>query len=188
MTTVDKLRAAPRVLFGPRRPVDAQIAETPRFSMLLVLVVVAVFVQATVAHAWTLRGAQPSLLTVLIVWSGLRCGPTMGGLLGLFGGALEDALGGGGANVLGTTLIGFLAGLLSSRYFADSLPVVIGAVAAGTIVRNAVTYFVLEVGFGERGLYHQLAHVTAWQVLLNCAIAAVAIVALRWWEHRRPAL
>lgn len=188
MTAADRLRDAPRVLFGPQHTVDAGASAPPRFSLLLLLAVIAVLVQTTFAHSWSLRGAHPSLLTVLAIWTGLRCGPTTGGWLGLLGGALEDALGGGGANVLATTLIGFLAGLLSSRFFADSLPVVVGAVAAGTVVRNAATYLVLELGFGERGTYHRLAHAAVWEVVLNCAIAVIVVVALRWWASRRPAL
>ena len=165
---------------------DVGASAPPRFWILALLALAAVLLQAVFGHAWTLRGAQPSLLTVLVVWTGLRCGPTTGGWLGLFGGALEDALGGGGANVLSATCVGFLAGLLASRFFADSLPVVIAAVAGGTIVRSAITYTILEVGFGERGIYHRLAHATAWQVLLNCVVAIVAVIALRWWSDRRP--
>ena len=187
MTNAERLRAAPRVLFGPRRPMDVDFSAPPRFWTLLLLAVVAVLVQTVFGHAWTVRGAQPSLLTVLVVWTGLRCGPTTGGWLGFFGGALEDALGGGGANVLSATCVGFLAGLLASRFFADSLPAVLGAVAGGTIVRSAITYVVLETGLGERGIYHRLAHATAWEVLLNCVVAAIAVIALRWWSYRRPA-
>jgi rod shape-determining protein MreD len=182
------MHSAPRVLFGPQRPLDAGSEAPPRFGMLLLLAAIAVVLQVTLLHSVTLRGAQPSPLTVLIVWTGLRCGPTTGGWLGLLGGALEDALGGGGAYVLGATLIGFLSGLLSSRFFADSLPVVLAAVAAGTIVSNAATYLVLEIGFGQRGMYHRLAHATAWEVVLNCALAALVVIGMRWWSNRRPAL
>lgn len=178
----------PRVHFGPQHPLEAGAAELPRFWFLFMLAALAVLLQTTFAHAWTLRGAQPSLLTVLVVWTGLRCGPTTGGWLGLLGGALEDALGGSGANVIGMTLVGFLSGLLSSRFFADSLTAVVAAVAAGTIVRNAVTYVVLEVAFGDRGTYHRLAHATLWEVVLNCAIAAIVVLFLRWWSYRRPVL
>jgi rod shape-determining protein MreD len=188
MTSAERLRAAPRVLFGPQRPVDAEVSVPPRFSALLLLAALAVILQAAFGHAWTLRGAQPSLLTVLVIWTGLRCGPTTGGWLGLLGGALQDALGGGGATVLAMTCIGFLSGLLSSRFFADSLPVVIAAVAGGTIVRNAITYLVLEIGLGERGIYHRLAHATAWETLLNCVFAALAVIVLRWWSYHRPAV
>jgi len=47
---------------------------------------------------------------------------------------------------------------------------------------------VLEIGLGERGIYHRLAHAAAWETLLNCAIAALAVIALRWWSYRRPVL
>jgi len=185
MSVADRLRATPRVLFGPRNPVQAGAAAPPRFTTLLLIAAALALAQAAFAHAWMVRGAQPSPITVLIVWTGLRCGATTGGWLGFFGGALEDALGGGGAYVLGSTAVGFLAGLFSSRFFADSVPAVAVAVGAGTIVRNAITYVVLETALGHRGMYHRFAHATAWEVLLNCAIAAVAIVAARWWLARR---
>ena len=141
--------------------------------------------QATFGHAWSLRGAHISLLTVLVVWTGLRCGPTTGGWLGLLGGALEDALGGGGADVIGMTLVGFLSGLLSSRFFAESFVAVVAAVAGGTILRNAVSYAVFEIAYGDRGSYHRFAHATAWEVVLNCAFAALVVLAIRWWTNRR---
>lgn len=184
MSVADHMRAAPRVLFGPREPVEAGASTRPRFGTLLLIAAVLALAQAAFGHAWTLRGGQPSPLTVLVVWTGLRCGPTTGGWLGFFSGALEDALGGGGAYVLGSTAIGFLAGLFSTRFFAESLPAMTLAVAAGTIVRNAITYIVLEVGYGERGLYHRFAHATAWEALLNSVLAAAAILALRWWSSR----
>jgi len=185
MSIAQRLRAAPRVLFGPHRPVEAGTSAPPRFTALLLVAAALVLVQVVFAHAWTLRGAQPSPLTVLIVWTGLRCGPTTGGWLGFFGGALGDALGGGGAYVLASTAVGFLAGLFSSRFFADSLLAIAIAVAAGTIVRNAITYVVLETALGERGVYHRLAHATAWEVVLNCTLAVIAVLAARWWLSRR---
>ena len=185
MSVADHVHGAPRVLFGPREPVEAGASAPPRFATLLLIAAVLAVAQAAFGHAWTLRGGQPSPLTVLVIWTGMRCGPTTGGWLGFFSGALEDALGGGGAYVLGSTAIGFLAGLFSTRFFSDSLPAITLAVAAGTIVRNAITYIVLEAAFGERGLYHRFAHATAWEALLNCAIAAVAVLALRWWSSRR---
>ena len=185
MSIAQRLRAAPRVLFGPRRPVEAGTSAPPRFTTLLLIAAGLALAQTVFAHAWTVRGAQPSPLSVLIVWTGLRCGPTTGGWLGFFGGALEDALGGGGAYVLASTAIGFLAGLFSSRFFADSLLAISIAVAAGTIVRNAITYVVLETALGERGFYHRLAHATAWEVALNCGIAVLALLAARWWSSRR---
>jgi len=122
---------------------------------------------------------------VLLVWTGLRCGITTGGLLGLILGLVEDALGGGGANVLATTLVGFCAGLLNVRFFADSVPVFVSAVAGATVVRAVITYAVMELGFGERGSFHRVSHELVWQIVLNSIAAAIVVLVLRAIAHAR---
>jgi len=179
-----RLREAARVRHTPAGgSVDAEVYVAPPFWLLLVLAVVAVLLQATLLHGVTLRGAHVSLLTVLIVWAGMRCGVWTGGWLGLIGGLLEDALGGGGANVLGATLAGFGAGLLSSRFFSDSIPVFVAAVAGATIVRTLTTLVVTELALGERGLFHRISHEMLWQLLLNCVVAALVLLVLRAASH-----
>ncbi|HLN47173.1 MAG TPA: hypothetical protein VK216_02810, partial [Magnetospirillaceae bacterium] len=60
--SADMVRSSPpRVLFGPQHPVDAGAAAPPRFALLLLFAAIAVLLQVTFAHAWALRGAQPSL-------------------------------------------------------------------------------------------------------------------------------
>jgi rod shape-determining protein MreD len=167
------------------RPQDAEVWVPPKFWVLVLLAVAAILAQSTLLHVVSLRGATVSLVTVLLVWTGLRCGVTTGGLLGLCAGLVEDALGGGGTNVLGTTLVGFGAGLLNTRFFADSLPVFVSAVAGATIVRAVTTYAVLELGFGERGLFHRSSHELVWQILLNVVAAALTVLALRALGHAR---
>jgi len=179
-----RLREAERVRHTPAGgSVDAEVYVATPFWLLLVLAVVAVLLQATLLHGVTLRGAHVSLLTVLIVWAGMRCGVWTGGWLGLIGGLLEDALGGGGANVLGATLAGFGAGLLSSRFFSDSIPVFVAAVAGATIVRTLTTLVVTELALGERGLFHRISHEMLWQLLLNCVVAALVLLVLRAASH-----
>lgn len=192
MSTREPASDALRLRGGPaaaarRRSVDAEVSVPPRFSWLLAIGVLAILAQATVLHGVALRGAHPSLVTVLVVWTGLRCGVVTGGWLGLFCGLLEDALGGGGANVVGTTLAGFFAGTLANRFFSDSLPVFLSAVAAATALRYAANYLVFEFIFGERGLFRPLSHEFVWSALLNCAIGAALLVAVRartQWELR----
>ena len=167
------------------RPEEAEIFTPPRFWVLLLVAMLAIIAQATVLRPFSVHGAQVSLVTVLLVWTGLRCGVTTGGWLGLVSGAVEDALGGGGANVLATSLIGFGAGLLNVRFFADSLPVFVSAVGAATLVRGAVTYAVSELALGVRGSFHRVSHELIWQVLLNCVCAAVVLLASRAIAHAR---
>jgi hypothetical protein len=119
------------------------------------------------------------------VWTGLRCGVTTAGALGLLSGSIEDALGGSGVNVLATTVTGLCAGLLNVRFFADSLPVFVSAVGLATLLRGAITYAVSELGFGIRGSFHRASHELVWQCLLNCSVAACALIAQRVAGHVR---
>ena len=161
------------------RPEEAEVFVPPRFWVLVVLAIGAVLIQSTLLRPLALRGAHISLVTVLLVWTGLRCGISTGGILGFIVGIIEDALGGSGANVLATTLVGFSAGLLNVRFFADSLPVFVSAVAGATILRGIVTYLVSEVGLGVRGSFHRVSHELVWQVLLNSIVAALTLLVLR---------
>jgi rod shape-determining protein MreD len=183
MSTYDPASPSLRLRGGPqtrRRPtVDAEVSVAPRFSLLALLGVVAVVAQSTLLHGVTFRDAHISLVTVLLVWTGLRCGVVTGGWLGLLCGLLEDALGGGGANVLGATLVGFLSGTLANRFFSDSLPVFLAAIAGATAIRAVATYLFFEFVHGERGLFHTLSHEFAWAALLNCALGAAVLLGLR---------
>ena len=179
--------ASPRLRVGPARvrrgPIDAEVSVAPRFSLLLVLGIASVVLQATVLHGLTLRGAHVSLVTVLVVWTGLRCGVVAGGWLGLICGLLEDALGGAGANTLAATLVGFGSGLLANRFFSDSPPVFLSALTAATALRYAARYLFFEFVVGDRGLFVPLSHEFVWAVLLNAAVGAVVLLGLRARAH-----
>ncbi|MBC5823381.1 MAG: rod shape-determining protein MreD [Candidatus Eremiobacteraeota bacterium] len=184
MRAIDDAAAVPRLRETPVRRrdaarVDAEILVPPKFAVLIIVAAACAIAQATILHDASIHGGRLSLVTVLVVWTGLRCGVTTGGWLGLVCGLLEDALGGRGSNVLGTTLIGFTAGLLSSRFFYDSFPVFLGAVALATIVRAALNYLVIESAFGYRGLFARTEHEAFWQALLNCSAAAAVVLYLR---------
>jgi rod shape-determining protein MreD len=184
MSAFEPPSSALRLRGGParaarRQSVDAEISVAPRFSLLLLSGVAAVVVQATLLHGVSLRGAHVSIVTVLVVWTGLRCGVVTGGWLGLICGLLEDALGGGGVNVVSTSLVGFLAGTLSNRFFSDSLPVFAAAIAGGTAIRFASTYLIFEFVYGERGLFLPTSHEFAWTALLNCALGTAVLLGLR---------
>jgi rod shape-determining protein MreD len=188
MSAREPASAALRLRGGPARParrqtVDAEVSVPPRFPVLLLVGVVLVLAQATVLHGVTLRGAHVSLVTVLVVWTGFRCGVVTGGWLGLFCGLLEDALGGSGTNVLGTALVGFLSGTLANRFFSDSLPVFLAGIAGATAVRFATAYCIFEFVYGERGLFGPMSHEFAWTALLNCAAGTAVLLWARIRSH-----
>src|SRR6202022_1626404 len=107
-TLMGRIDIVSPVRYGGRGTgIDAEVFVAPPFWLLLALTAAVAILQATLLRDVAFRGGHVRLLTVLIVWIGLRCGIVTGGWLGLIGGLLEDALGGGGVNVLGVTLIGF---------------------------------------------------------------------------------
>ncbi len=193
MSIYDPGAASLRLRGGParaarRRPIDAEVSVAPRFSLLLAIGVATVVLQATLLHAVTLRGAHLSVVTVLLVWTGLRCGVVAGGWLGLVCGLLEDALGGSGGNTLSGALVGFASGILANRFFSDSLPVFLSAVVAGTAIRAGISYVFFEFVYGERGLFVPMSHALAWTAVLNCAVATVLLLGLRARAHYRMRL
>jgi len=183
----DPASSSLRLRGGPARarraPVDAEVSVAPRFSVLLVLGLVALLLQSTLLHGVTLRGAHVSIVTVLVVWTGLRCGVVAGGWIGLILGVLEDALGGGGANTIAATLIGFGSGMLANRFFSDSLPVFLSALTVATAMRYAATYIFFEFIDGERGLFIPLSHEFVWSALLNAIVGTVVLLGLRAHSH-----
>jgi rod shape-determining protein MreD len=181
---LDRLRPEGTQSSARVRPEEAEVSIPPRFWVLVLLAAVAIIAQSTLLRPLTLRDAHVSLVTVLLVWTGLRCGISTGGVLGLIAGLIEDALG-GGANVVATTLVGLSAALLNVRFFADSLPVFVSATAGATILRGIVTYLVMELGFGERGTFHRVSHELVWQVVLNSITAAIVLLVLRAIAHAR---
>jgi rod shape-determining protein MreD len=188
----DPASSSLRLRGGPARarraPVDAEVSVPPRFSALLVLGLVALLLQSTLLHGVTLRGAHVSIVTVLVVWTGLRCGVVAGGWIGLILGVLEDALGGGGANTIAATLVGFGSGMLANRFFSDSLPVFLGALTVATAIRYAAYYIFFEFIDAERGLFIPLSHEFVWSVLLNATVGTVVLLALRAYSHRSTSL
>ena len=177
-----------RLRGGPARarraPLDAEVSVAPRFSVLLALGLIALLVQSTLLHGLTLRGAHVSLITVLVVWTGLRCGVVTGGWLGLILGFLEDALGGGGANTIATTLVGFGSGMLANRFFSDSLPVLLSAMTVATAMRYIANYIFFEFVNAERGLFVPLSHEFVWAAILNAIAGAIVLLGLRWYSNR----
>lgn len=167
--------------------IDVEVAAAPKFWVLALLAAAIVLLQATVLQTVSLRGAHPSLLTVLLAWTGLRCGIIAGGWLGFVGGIMEDALGGAGVNVVGATLVGYLAGLVGNRYFWDSLPVFVATVAGATVVRAFSSYAFVAFVLGDRGMLTRMSHATFWEMLANAAAAALTLALLRYVSKRRLA-
>lgn len=143
-------------------------------------------------HFLTWHHAEPSLVVIAVVWYALRTDVRRAVLFGLIAGACEDLFGGaltgaatGGGWTIATTATALLVGSLSQGFFADSIPVLTAAVAIGTLFRRLIFWSVLSLEGYPRGYAGVHAHQALWEALMNAAIAALLMIALRVVERRR---
>lgn len=153
---------------------------------------IALLAQVELMHFLTWHHAEPSLVVIAVVWYALRTDVRRAVLFGLIAGACEDLFGGaltgaatGGGWTIATTATALLVGSLSQGFFADSIPVLTAAVAIGTLFRRLIFWSVLSLEGYPRGYAGVHAHQALWEALMNAAIAALLMIALRIVERRR---
>lgn len=100
----------------------------------------ALLLQAAFFPAYTLFGARPDLVTLLVILFGLFWGPRTGALLGAAGGLAVDLLIGRlvGLGALTRAIIGWASGLAGQRVFSDNWIVPVLAVLVGTIAEQVL--------------------------------------------------
>ena len=114
------------------------MARRAAFTAALILICAAL--QLSVLHYFAIRRVQPDLLLVVTVIIGLWSGPRAAMAVGFSAGVLEGALAGRWIGVYAgaKTIVGYLAGDIAGRVFAESLLVVMGAVTVLTLVNEAI--------------------------------------------------
>ena len=96
-------------------------------------IVLAVFVQATLAQLLSFRGTVPALVMIPVVRYAVRMGARRGASAGVVAGVLDDAFGAGtGDWTIATTLVALGVGTLGRGFFSD------GFVMQGFLVVLAV--------------------------------------------------
>ncbi len=165
--------------------------DPPAPWIVAVALVAALGVQSSFAPFIAIRGATPSLVTLVVAWYALRTGSAHGLALGLFAGACEDALGGatGVAWTFATGFAGAAAGRLAHTWFGDTKVVLVPAVAALTFARFTVFAFAMALGGHSASLGLQQLHVALWQSALDALLAYAGLVVLPslggFGAHRR---
>lgn len=94
-----------------------------RYLLLIVLPWLAILLQSTIWHAWSIYGVVPDLLLVLVGSHALMTGVTKGTVYGLLCGLLEDLYWGRflGINVLAKGAAAFVIGKLQVIVFKDNI-------------------------------------------------------------------
>jgi rod shape-determining protein MreD len=160
----------------------------PEWWIPALYLVVALLVQSEVLHYFTLRGAQLSIVLVIVVWYGLRTDLLRAAIFGLIAGACEDALGTqtGASWMIATTCTALFASALSRWFFADSIPVTAGVVFAATLLQRLIFWIAMSVWVGYPPGYARVHfHQALWEALLNAIFVIVATVVARRFEDRR---
>jgi rod shape-determining protein MreD len=147
----------------------------------------ALLLQIEALRGLSFRGAELSIVTVVVVWYALRAGWRHAAVFGLVAGLAEDVFSAqtGGAWTISTTLTALFVSWLSRWFFADSAFVVGGAVAVATLLRRMLFWMVMALQGYPPGYAGTHLHEALWEALLNACFAAAATVAARYWSERR---
>jgi rod shape-determining protein MreD len=148
--------------------------------------VAALIAQGTVVHFAAVRGVEPSLVLVAVVWFAMRAGLGRALLYGFFAGLGEDMLAfdPGGAWTIATTITAVLASLPTRRFFEDSMPFFMIVTALATLVRALIFWIVKKIEGFPAGLGAMHFHEALIAAALNAAVAAVVMFLARRFEHR----
>ena len=152
----------------------------------LIWLLAALIAQGTVMHFAVVRGAQPSLVLVTVVWFAMRTSSAVRAtLFGLVAGVGEDVLAfnAGGAWTIATTVTALLASLPTRRFFEDSIPLFALVAAGATLVRAFIYWSVESLEGYPPGLATIHFHKALEEAILNAALASVIMAVARRFER-----
>jgi rod shape-determining protein MreD len=137
-------------------------------------------------HYVRIRGVEPSLVLIAVVWYAIRVDSRRAAIYGLIAGLFEDVLatGTGGAWTISTTIAALTAGAISRGFFADSLPLVAMITVVVTLVRSLVFWVVWGFEGYPSGLAMLRFHEALLQALLNAILMAAVMLAARQFDKR----
>jgi rod shape-determining protein MreD len=147
--------------------------------------VLALVVQVSFMRHVAIRGVEPSLVLVAVVWYAIRVEPWRAAIYGLLAGVAEDALayGTGGAWTISTTGIALLVSFLSRGFFADSLPLVATITFFATLVRQLIFWVTMAFEGYPPGLGMMHFHEALLQGVFNAAVMMVVMLVNRRFDR-----
>jgi rod shape-determining protein MreD len=176
--------ARTRAFWAANKPMEtgapAYTPDPPVWWHVALALVAALLLQSAFAPFLAVRGASPSLVTLLVAWYAVRTGSLSGLLFGLIAGTCEDAIAGstGVAWTFASGLAGLAAGRLARTWLADTQLALVPGAAAVTLLRYATFTAAMHLEGRPPALPVEHLHAVLWQSLLD---AALAFVALRVW-------
>lgn len=168
-------------------PPTATPIAAPVWWVAALYLLIALVAQIEVLPYFTLRGAELSVVLIVVVWYALHSDVRSAAIFGLIAGLCEDALGAqtGAAWTISTTLTALVVCWLTRWFFADSIPVVTGVVICATLLRRMFFWMVMALQGYPPGYARLHLHEAFWEALFNGVFAAVALALIRRYEERR---
>ena len=153
------------------------------------LLAAALLLQLELMHYLTWRGAEPSLILVLVVWYALHADWRRAAVFGIVAGACEDTFDlSGGSWTIATAGTALFASSLTRWFFADSVAIACAVAFVCTLLRRMIFWIAmaLTVNYppGYAGVHF---HQALWSSLMNAGLMAVCMAALRGREQLVPA-
>jgi rod shape-determining protein MreD len=149
----------------------------------------ALLVQIELMHYVSVRGAEPSLVLIVLVWYALRADLLQAAVFGFIAGLCEDAftalpsgMGAGWLAVLPFTAL--FVSWLSRWFFADSIPAMSAVVVVATLFSRMLFWVMMAVQGYPTGYARLHFHQALWEALLNGILVAVLMLAARIREAR----
>jgi rod shape-determining protein MreD len=158
----------------------------PAWPLAALFLIAGLLLQIEVLPFLQLRGAELSIVLVVVVWYALHSDLRRAALFGLIAGLCEDALSAqtGAAWTISTTLTAAAVSLLSRWFFADSIPAAAAVTVVATLLRRMLFWVTMAL-FGYPPGYARLhLHQALWEALLNACFIAAAMLVARHLEAR----
>ena len=138
-------------------------------------------------HYVIVRGVEPSLVLVAVVWYATRADIGRATIYGVIAGLGEDliAFDAGGAWTFATAITGLLSSLPARRFFEDSMPFFMIVTGLATLVRDLLFWSIKKFEGYPSGLGTLHLHEALLQAVLNALLSALVLFVARRLERRR---
>src|SRR5665647_672452 len=153
-----------------------------RNFILVLLPVLALFLQTTFFRSYPLHGTVPDLILIVVVFHALFNGAFKGTIYGVICGLLEDLYVGRfiGINAVSKGVTAYLVGRLQGNVFKDNVLVGVIAVVVGTLLNSSLLFILSLASFEVFNLDRSILTSLFYQGIYN---AVIAIPIYYWYYH-----
>lgn len=153
-----------------------------RYIMLAFLPFLALFMQSTIFRTFSLYGAIPDMILVLVVFYALFNGAHKAAVYGVLCGLMEDLYIGRfiGINAVSKGITAYITGRLQGSVFKENIIVGILGVIGGTVINSGILFILSVTSFGVFNLDHSIFMDMCYQGIYNTLIAIPMYV---WYYH-----